>query len=173
MKLTKYFIRKKVQHLAPDANVRPHEFCTLNEANHILVLFHAADRELVEPCLEKLRRQKKQVHACVYVAEDTTPEMNASYFLVHVKNDLDAWYSPKESTVQNCNALKADILIDLTSPKCYSMQYLLLQHPCRFKVGIKHDVADLYDLAISVTERDNIKQLFEHILFYLQSIRSK
>ena len=53
------------------------------------------------------------------------------------------------------------------------MQYLMLQHPCRFKVGVKHADIDLYDLSISVTEREDIKHLFEHILFYLQAIRSK
>ena len=32
---------------------------------------------------------------------------------------------------------------------------------------------DLYDLTISMTENADIKHLFEHILFYLQTIRSK
>jgi hypothetical protein len=173
MILTNYFIKKKVQHLASGTLSRKHEFCTLEDAKHILVLFHASDRDVVEPCLDTLRKQQKKVDACVYVADETVPEMGPSYLVVHSKKDLDAWNSPKDAVVKNCKALKADILIDLTQPNNYPMQYLLLQHPCRFKVGIKQDGADLYDLAISVTERDNIKQLFEHILFYLRSIRSK
>lgn len=173
MKLTNYFIRKKVQTLASGVSARPHEFCPLEDAKHILVLFQASDREVVEPCLNKLRKQQKKVSACVYVTDETVPEMDASYAVVHAKKDLDVWCSPKDTAVENCKALKADILIDLTRPGCYPMQYLLLQHPCRFKVGIKQADTDLYDLAISVTARDNIRQLFEHILFYLQSIRSK
>lgn len=173
MKLTKYFIRKKVQHLAPKALSRKHEFCALDDANHILILFHAADRDAVEPCIEILRKKKKHVNACVYVAEDIIPEMNASYTVVHVKKDLDAWYCPKDAVVERYKTLQADILIDLTGPNCYTMKYLLLQHPCRFKVGLKQEITDLYDLTILVTERDDIKQLFEHILFYLQTIRSK
>lgn len=173
MKLTNYFIKKKVQHLASGTQSRHREFCTLEDARHILVLFHASDRDVVEPCLDMLRKQQKKVEACVFVAGEAIPEMEPSYLVVHSKKDLDAWYSPKDEIVENSKALKADILIDLTRPNNYPMQYILLQHPCRFKVGIKQEGVDLYDLAISVTERDNIKQLFEHILFYLRSIRSK
>lgn len=173
MKLTNYFIKKKIQTLASGVSARPHECCPLADAKHILVLFQASDREVIEPCLDKLRKQQKKVSACVYVTGETVPEMDASYLVVRANKDLDAWFCPKDTVVENCKALKADILIDLTRSGCYPMQYLLLQHPCRFKVGIKQEDADLYDLAISVTERDNIRQLFEHILFYLQSIRSK
>ena len=53
------------------------------------------------------------------------------------------------------------------------MKYLLLKHTCPYKVGVKHPDMELYDLSISVTAREDIKQIFEHILFYLQAIRSK
>lgn len=173
MKLTHYFIKKKVQYLASKASTRKHRFCTLKEANHILALFHVNDLAVVEPCLETLRMLHKKVSACVYVPGDTVPQMNDSYKVIHVKKDLDAWYSPKETVVNECKAMKADILIDLTRPGCYPMQYLMLQHPCQFKVGVKHESMDLYDLAISITERGDINHLFGHILFYLQTIRSK
>lgn len=173
MKLTNYFIKKKVQQLASGIRLRKHEFCTLEDAKHILVLFHADDWDMVKPGLEILRQQRKTVDACVYLAGEAVPEMEPSYLIVDTKKDLDVWNCPKDTVVNNCNALKADILIDLTHANNYPMQYLMLQHPCHFKVGLKQDGIDLYDLAILVTERDNIKQLFEHILFYLRSIRSK
>ena len=140
MRLTNYFIKKKVQSLASEAASRKHEFCTLEDAGHILVLYQANDHELVKPCLDVLRKKNKKVQAAV---------------------------------VERFRTIKADILIDLTRPDCYPMQYLMLQHPCGFKVGVKHADIDLYDLSISVTEREDIKHLFEHILFYLQAIRSK
>ena len=136
MRLTNYFIKKKVQSLASGAAGRKHEFCALEDAGHILVLYQANDRELVEPCLDVLRKKNKKVQACVYVTGD--PEADASCIPVHAKKDVNVW-----------------------------------QHPCRFKVGVKHADIDLYDLSISVTEREDIKHLFEHILFYLQAIRSK
>ena len=86
---------------------------------------------------------------------------------------MNVWQVPSDVVLERFKTVKADILIDLTRPDCYPMQYLMLQHPCRFKVGVKHADIDLYDLSISVTEREDIKHLFEHILFYLQAIRSK
>ena len=67
MRLTNYFIKKKVQSLASGAAGRKHEFCALEDAGHILVLYQANDRELVEPCLDVLRKKNKKVQACVYV----------------------------------------------------------------------------------------------------------
>ena len=86
---------------------------------------------------------------------------------------MSTWLVPFDAVLERFRTIKADILIDLTRPDCYPMQYLMLQHPCGFKVGVKHADIDLYDLSISVTEREDIKHLFEHILFYLQEIRSK
>ena len=150
---------------------RKHEFCALEDAGHVLVLYQANDRELVEPCLDVLRKKNKKVQACVYVTGD--PEADASCIPVHAKKDVNVWQVPSDVVLERFKTVKADILIDLTRPDCYPMQYLMLQHPCRFKVGVKHADIDLYDLSISVTEREDIKHLFEHILFYLQAIRSK
>lgn len=173
MKLTSYFIKKKVQHLSSAPTTRKHEFCTLKEAGHILVLYHAEDSKEVEPCLETLRMLHKEVHTCVYVQGNTIPEIDESCILIQESKDLDTWYIPKEDSVDKLKAVKADILIDLTRTDCYPMQCLMLQHPCCFKVGMKHEGVDLYDLSISVTEHKDIKHLFGHILFYLQTIRSK
>ena len=173
MRLTNYFIKKKVQSLASGAASRKHEFCTLEDAGHILVLYQANDSELVEPCLDVLRKKNKKVQACVYVTGDLAPETDASYIPVHAKKDVSTWLVPSDAVLERFRTIKADILIDLTRPDCYPMQYLMLQHPCGFKVGVKPADIDLYDLSISVTEREDIKHLFEHILFYLQEIRSK
>ena len=83
MRLTNYFIKKKVQSLASGAAGRKHEFCALEDAGHILVLYQANDRELVEPCLDVLRKKNKKVQACVYVTGD--PEADASCIPVHAK----------------------------------------------------------------------------------------
>ena len=86
MRLTNYFIKKKVQSLASGAAGRKHEFCALEDAGHILVLYQANDRELVEPCLDVLRKKNKKVQACVYVTGD--PEADASCIPVHATASL-------------------------------------------------------------------------------------
>lgn len=173
MRLTNRFIRKKVKELARQTATRRNHFCSLKDARHTLVLFNAEDREEVEPCLEALRKLNKNMNVYVYVSSDAVPEMNPSYGIIHVKTDLDMWYMPTGETLKRFCACGADILIDLTRGNNYAMQYLLLKHPGSFKVGVKNSGADLYDLTISVTEDTDIKHLFDHILFYLQTIRSK
>lgn len=173
MKPTNYFIRKKVKALAGRSDRRQSRFCSLSEARQVLVLFNVEDREAVEPCLATLRKLNKNIRTCVYVSADTVPDMSSSSLVIHTKKDLDMWYVPKEEIRKEFNACSADILIDLTTGNNYVMQYLLLQHPSLFKVGARSNDLDLYDLTISVTEATDIKHIFEHILFYLQTIRSK
>lgn len=173
MRLTNHFIRKKVKELAGQAEKRQSHFCTLKDARHILVLFDAGDSSVVEPCLETLRMMHKNINVCTYVSGDTVPEVNPSYMVVHAKTDLDMWYIPQDAILKKFCACDADILIDLTRGGNYVMQYLLLKHPGTFKVGARSSELDLYDLTISVTENADIKHIFGHILFYLQTIRSK
>lgn len=173
MKLTNHFIRNKVKKLAGQPDRCRSCFCNLKDTRHILVLFNAEDHDEVEPCLETLRMMHKHINVCAYISGDAVPEMNPSYMLIHAKNDLDMWYVPKAEVLEKFRSCDADILIDLTRGNNYAMQYLLLQHPGIFKVGARTNDLDLYDLTVSVTEDADIKHLFGHILFYLQTIRSK
>ena len=171
MRLTTYFIKKKVQSLASGAAGRKHEFCALEDAGHILVLYQANDRELVEPCLDVLRKKNKKVQACVYVTGD--PEADASCIPVHAKKDVNVWQVPSDVVLERFKTVKADILIDITRPGCYALQYIALRHPSAFKVGIKYPGQEWYDLGLTVTDKDDIQYLFGQILFYLRSIRAK
>ena len=92
----------------------------------------------------------------------------ASKILIVTENIFELTEATKSALVfSNLIFFRKDIFTHM------ALLYLMLQHPCRFKVGVKHADIDLYDLSISVTEREDIKHLFEHILFYLQAIRSK
>lgn len=173
MKLTNYFIKKQVQALAATPGDRMRRFCKLEDAREVMVLFEWTDREDIEMCLKKLRTYSKHIVPCMYMAEEKDPQANSSYILIREKVDLDVWYKPKQRTCERFNKVQADILIDLTKQDCYPMHYLLLQHPAGLKVGIRHEGIDLYDLTILVKENKDVKQLFEHILFYLCTIRSK
>lgn len=172
MRLTNHIIRKKVKELAAKPKRQSH-FHSLEDARQILVLFDADDREVVEACLSSLRKLNKHIDVCVYVSGDMIPQMDPSYHIISAKNDLDMWYTPKAEVKEKFRSYAADILIDLTRSNNYAMQYLLLQHPATFKVGVRNSELDLYDLTISVTENTDMKHLFGHILFYLQTIRSK
>ena len=189
---TNYFIKKKIQALVSDAGGRPHRSLSLDEARSLLVLYNIEDHEDVmptgtAPCktacpahvpvqgyLKPLRKAKKDIKTCVYVPSGGADiPFDDSNIPVHIKNDLNAWGFPSDSVLKKVGALKADILIDITRPGCYALQYIALRHPSAFKVGIKYPGQEWYDLGLTVTDKDDIQYLFGQILFYLRSIRAK
>lgn len=172
MIVSNYFIKNKIRRLIAQPPARRRGFRSLKEARNILVFYQARDEEIVQPCLETLRMMHKQLKVCVYTPAGVSPQLPDEHQSIGNK-DLDVWGFPSESKRRAIGAWNADVLIDLSGSSCYPLQYLILQHPCPFKVGPKHSGLDLYDLSILVTDRDNIKYLFGQILFYLQSIHSK
>lgn len=174
IKITEYFIQRKVKRLARVTAKRNHFFRSLKEAHDIVVFYEGKNLEEIEPCLETLRMLKKNVRACVSVSVEAPADFPDSYVLVNTAKDISIWGFPKHETIKRVNAMKADILIDLTGKNCYPMRYLMLQHPSTFKIGLKRGYEqDMYDFSLSVTDKDNMKYLFGQIIFYLQTIRSK
>lgn len=172
MIVSNYFIKKKIRGLIAQPPARIRGFRSLEEARSVLVFYQARDTETIRPCLESLRKMHKQLKVCVYAPVGVSLQLPDEHQFIANK-DLDAWGFPSESKRRAIREWKADVLIDLSGPSCYPLQYLILQHPCPFKVGPKHPDLDLYDLSILVTDRDDIQYLFGQILFYLQSIHSK
>ena len=88
------------------------------------------------------------------------------------KKLLSAWGFPSEEVVSQLASIPVDLLIDLTQPGCYPMQYVALRHPSTFKVGVKYPEQEWYDMGLLVAERNDIAYLFEQILFYLRTIHA-
>lgn len=173
MKLTDYFIKKRVLALLKNMANRKRKSCAWEEVEHIWVLYDAKEQERVQDFLKQLRKQKKKVHTCVFVSEKNLPEFSDSEMVIHALRDLNMFNIPSNETLKSFIEQKTDVLIDLTDTQNYPMKYLVLQHPCAYKVGIKDSDIDLYDLSISVETRENLKQICTYILFYLEAIRSK
>ena len=172
MILSNYFIKRKIRELIARPPGRRRSFRGWNEVRNILVFYEAKDQDEVAPCLETLRKMQKQVAVCVYAPGPGAGPFPEEYQVIRSK-DVNAGGFPSAATCRAVAETQADLLIDLSRPGCYPLQYLLLQHPCPFKTGSKAGGPDLYDLSILVTGQDGIRYLFEQILFYLQSIHSK
>lgn len=202
MILTNYFLRKKINSFADAFRMREGYFRSFEEVRHILVFYDLRDRESIALYMEKLRKLHKEVRGCVLVssaparpAETASGDVSGedrvvasgqatasrrvpasgqvpADYAVSLSKNLNVWGFPSEATRRAVDALPADLLIDLTRRHCYAMQYLVLRHPSRFKVGPKRVGFDLYDLSIVPVDRDDTAYLFDQILFYLQAIHS-
>lgn len=182
MILTNYFLKKKIRRLAGGRSERAGYYRTFQDVQHILVFYDVRDRETVAACVESLRKLHKEVIGCMLVSSGapssssslantgvSTSAFSADY-PVSIAKSLNMWGFPSHTVRREIDALPADLLIDLTRQHCYAMQYLVLRHPSRFKVGPKREGLELYDLSILLAERDDTAYLFKQILFYLQSI---
>ncbi|MDH6304340.1 hypothetical protein M2459_001072 [Parabacteroides sp. PF5-5] len=172
MILSNFFIKKKLQDLVKDAPARTPRFCSLNDANNILVVFDVKDKKDVLKCVAKLEEHTENISLCAFIPKKNKEDIAESWLLIK-EEELDSKGMPTAEMSEKFNALPADILIDLTRTNNYTMQYLQLQHPSSFKLGHKSFLREMYDLTITMTDNDDINHFFEHILFYLLTIRSK
>ncbi|MDH6356557.1 hypothetical protein [Parabacteroides sp. PF5-9] len=173
MKVSDFFLKRSIHQQKKKLVERKPLFVPLKEARHILVFYNIKDQKMVEAFLESFRMMHKHVTACVYIPDTTSSVFYEGYIPVFAKTDLNRWGLPKDEIAKKINKARADILIDLTSQNNFIIQYLMLQHPSKFKVGLKWDDQNLHDFSITVTDRTDVKYLFGQILFYLQSFHSK
>ncbi|MDR0757408.1 MAG: hypothetical protein LBF85_06150 [Tannerella sp.] len=176
MILTGRFINKKIRTLSNAAARRAHCYRSLYDVKYVLLLCEAKDWKMVAPCINRLKELGKTVHVCVYIQKhDETPIWDYAYLLVESDSDVDLWGFPKKNIRNQLNSLSVDLLLDFTNRELAVMRYLVLQHPAAFKVGAKYGTDEsTYDLSIVMKDglRD-IPFLFEQVLNYLQTIRSR
>lgn len=171
---TNYFIKKKIEALVSQTSNRESRSISIDEASSILLFYDFEDLKSVRNLIEPLVKAGKNITSCVYIRSRNVKLPTFDSFIpIGLKGDLNAWGFPSEAIIEKVNSIKADILIDITRPACYPLEYLAVSHKCKFKVGVKYPDQEWYDLSVSVTDKDDIEYLFGQILFYLRSIRSK
>lgn len=116
---------------------------------------------------------KKQIR-CVFSSKDAVSQPDDSSLLfIDKSKEADKYGIPNDEVSAKVAKIPADILIDLSRGKCHVLKVLMLQHQAAFKIGESLPDSSFYDFSISMTERGGTADLFEYLLFYLQSIRSK
>jgi hypothetical protein len=173
MKLANFFIKKKIRDAAKETTMRTARFCSLSDASDILVVFNVTDQNDVLICMENMHELAKNIHLCAYVPKKNKEQAVHTSWLYIFEDELDSKGVPTDVMVDKFKTLPADILIDLTRKNNYAMQYLQLKHPSLFKVGTKSFLRDLYDLTIPMADDVDINKYFGHVVYYLQTIRSK
>ena len=168
--ITSYFIRKKIRKLAAEERQKSRRSLPFDQVKSVLVLYNAVDHEALREGFKSLKAAHKQVQTCLFVASETLAEEVKKSVIVVEQKALSTWGFPSEEVVNRLSTVKADLLIDLTRPGCYPMQYMALRHPSTFKAGLKYPGQEWYDMGLLVAERNDIAYLFEQILFYLHTI---
>ena len=50
---------------------------------------------------------------------------------------------------------------------------MVVQHPAGMKVGVKKPLGEFYDFSLALNSREKISYIWQQIVFYLQSFRTK
>ena len=170
--ITNFFIKHKVRKLADKDRRGSRRSLPFDQVKSVLILYNATDHEALQKGFKVITAEHKQLHTCLFVeAEPLEEEVQKSAIIIE-KKQLSSWGFPSEEVVKQLSAVSADLLIDLTRPSCYPMQYLALRHPSTFKVGLKYPGQEWYDMGLLVAERNDMAYLFEQILFYLHAIHA-
>lgn len=175
MVLTDFFVRRSVRKLTRVFALRPHHFCPLSEAKEVLLLCEWEDLKTSEYCVQTLVQAGKHVNAVIRIPSEKQKEWKdrESYLAVQDKTHLSRWGYPLPEISRRVAGLPADILIDISNADNYAMRYLMLQHPSKFKTGLKRPAdPDMHDFSITFAEDNTKKQLFDVILYYLRTIQT-
>ena len=152
--------------------VRQPKALSLEEAERILLVYDYADKEEVEACLVGIKGKQKWLH--LIFSETPIPEADMTpEKLVCTRKELNTRGFPPEALVEKVKFLKADLLIDLTTDVCYPLLYMVVQHPAGMKVGVKKPLGEFYDFSLVLNSREKISYIWQQIVFYLQSFRTK
>lgn len=170
--ITNYFIKKSVKKWASEENRGARCSVPFSQVKSVLVLYNKEDQEALRKGLDTLKAEGKALYQCIYVDNKAQKIEEKSGVLFVDKQSLSRWGFPSEELVSQVAAVAVDLLIDLTRPSCYAMQYVALRHPATFKVGIKYPEQEWYDLGVVRTEESDIAFLFDQILFYLRAMHA-
>lgn len=175
MILSQYFIKKEISRQMKKQPARNNrKFCSLQKVNRLLVFCPYSDLDVIDKQISQLRSDNKDVTLCVYSATgDNSEKLSENDIIISPDKDLTLFGFPKQDKIDKCLSVGCDIIIDLTCGKIPALQYIILKHGAPFKVGVKSNDMDSYDLTISSSEAAEIDYLFSQILFYLQTITFK
>jgi hypothetical protein len=155
------------------------EVVSLEKAERIGVLYDATeegDYEIVKAYVKSFRTQtKKDILAMGYVDKKQLPQSQFAQFGLDFfsRKDLNYQMIPVDPIVQNFIKEKFDILIDLSSGKCFPLLYIAATSNARFRVGRYHrNHLNCYDMMIKLHGETPIKQVIEETEHLLRQIKN-
>ena len=178
MVLTNFFIKREIHKLMQKASERPHQYRSMNDIKHILVICDSKDWNIMRSCIEKLRSMNKKVNTAIFAtSKKDVPTWYSNYLLLRGDRDVNLWGFPDITLQKQFYQLPADLLIDFSSVHALSLHYMFLKHPSTFKAGIKHTENLIYDFSIIPPKDDDdddvdLHFLFDQLIGYLNTIKS-
>lgn len=152
------------------------QLINLVEARSVGIVYDLSDtrnHDKVKNYVRYLENEgKKQVMALGFLDEKEIPDQYLSKidFSYFCRSDLNLYFKPGGTDVENFISSKYDILLDLSAPGLLPTQFIVQMSQARFKVGKQvPGNLDLYDLSLSVKE-EGVVYLIKQMDHYLKML---
>ena len=155
---------------------RNKQFCKLNEAKSIGVVFeatHPEEFELAKKFIQELKTYCKNVQAIGYVDLKISP--NYAYIKTDIdlfnKKELIQFYKPKSPYIRTFIEDEKDLLIDLNLKQQIPLRYIMAASRAKCKVGMHLPENEfLLDILIACVPEKGMDFYLKQLIKYLATI---
>jgi len=129
--------------------------------------------KIVENLIDKLRGRKIEVKVLVFLPYEKLleyiPQKLSIDFITH--KDLNSVCQPIGQRPTEFIAKQFDILIDLNTNKMFSLEYVTAMSRAFYKLGVyDENKQQVYDLMLKMPTEDNLSNIVEQSLHYLNML---
>jgi predicted MPP superfamily phosphohydrolase len=158
---------------------REKRFLNLKDIHSVLILFDTAHYEEANTFVLKLKKLKKQVTVYAYQDKKDESDYSRTPYRIITPKDVDDLFDNKiKDIAKELDGKKFDAVIDLTTRRIASLEYLLAHSTASIKTGLKKNDLPQYDLSITVlpdieAEGLKVRELAKQIIYYLHTIHAR
>jgi len=169
-KIGHWLLKRKQRHVEREKAVY-----NLDTARRIGVIFSLEEEkafDLTNQFLNYLASQNIKVYALGYIPTKEIPPKLApnSKINLFTRKDLNWYYRPTHSIVQQFIDQDFDILIDLSKQSLLPLKFVNNLSRAKFKVGKESNNGREYDMMIRISEDQGLQYLIDQIKYYLSRI---
>jgi hypothetical protein len=148
--------------------IRNKEVFNLQDAKRIAILFDGTkveDIELVKSFVAKFAKGKEMVTVLGYVNSNhkSFDHISVLHFDYFSNGQLNWYGKPKGMIIRNFLREEYDILVDLSLKEYYSLTYLAVASPARYKVGRFRKDISIFDLKIEIKKDRSLEALLKEV----------
>lgn len=166
MIVSNYFLHRKIKALLASRVGRKTIFTSFEKAKSVVIAYLYKDKAAIEPCIGRLKSMGKKVMQLVFV-EEAKVDLQPNPQIVYItKKGLNAWGFPNGASLRAASALKADILIDLSSARSLPLIYVELLNLSLLKVGPKWSDESEYDFTIDLPKGKDASSMLDCVILY-------
>lgn len=170
-KAGKYFLSKKLKHFSRVRQM--HTLKTAQTAGIIITLSDQESFEQIKKFLSYLTGKNIKVFILGYVDDKKIPESFLFWkgITLFSRNDLNWAGIPESATVNDFIEQPFDMLIDLSLPDYFPVQYISSLSRSSFKIGrFAHKNQKCYDLMFELNDEASLGDYIEHLSYYLNML---